>query len=317
MHNLVRIMFKYRAENAFEYLAGHFLKLIDVCLNGQTSDTVSDIADDASYENYTQNQLKENRFFYDKDFIYLWLLFAKKHMDSFALEAANSQELRPEQSLFLDFIYVCLYNLTNLKQRNSILFQMSLHQESNISFQSANFNQVLIFICLKAYLNLHQTFSKNQMAIIESFVSEYVFVSSLILIDLNATNTVQLGDLFAGYLNNELLFKGSNHSATKSVIESMSKYFDEKINECKSLADAKEKVKLPNGAKFRINTLSQAFMFRFEQSVNFKSPKLDNIHSIQVAYFNLCIRVRHLLYLLSILNLKVYNFFQNAKRNVF
>ena len=57
---------------------------------------------------------------------------------------------------------------------------------------------------------------------------------------------------------------------------------------------------------FRINTLSQALMIKFEQSVNFKSPKLESIHSIQVAYLNLSLRVRHLLYLLGISNTKVF-----------
>ena len=313
IHNLARIIYKFRTENSFERLVGHFMTLIDVCLNENTNnfkeiDSIEDSCD--SYEIYLNDQVNEKQFTYDKDYIYLWLNLVTKHMDNFQIDTASSSEdLKFEQTLFLDFIYICLYNLTNSKQRNLILFQMSLssnNEESQANLNSGGFNMLLVFICLKTLVNFHQSFSSTQLKVISDFILDYVFNSSLIVIDPNSNGSIQLTNLFRSHFTNDLLLKGcSNEKAAKSVIEKMNIELNEKLNECNKLASSNEKVKLSNGTKFRINTLSQAFMHTFEKSINFKNLSLDNDHSIRVAYLNLTLRVRHLIYLMTFLNKEV------------
>jgi hypothetical protein len=312
IHNLVRIIYKFRTGNSFERLAGYFMTLIEVCLNENTNnfketDSVEDLGD--NYEIYLNNQVNEKKFNYDKDYIFLWLNLVKKHMENFRIDTPNSEDIKFESTLFLDFIYICLYNLTNSKQRNLILFQMSLssnNEESQNNLNSGGFNMLLVFICLKTLVNFHQNFSSTQLKVISDFLLDYVFNSSLIVIDPNSNGSIQLTNLFSSYFSNDLLLKGcSNDKAAKSIIEKMSIELNEKLNECNKLASSNEKVKLSNGTKFRINTLSQAFMHTFEKSLNFKTLLLENDHSIRMAYLNLTLRVRHLIYLMSVLNKEV------------
>ena len=114
MFNLVRIIFKFRNENSFGRLVGYFLALINVCLKDNRNSNQVDAGEDSSdvYEMYLSNQSNEMQFSYDKDFVYLWLSLVKKHMDSFeTFETESSDVLKFEQNLFLDFVYICLYNL--------------------------------------------------------------------------------------------------------------------------------------------------------------------------------------------------------------
>ena len=321
MYNLVKIMYKFRTDSSFGHLAGYFMSLINVCINDnahgiQEVDSSEDSLD--NYEIYLNNQSNEKQFIYDKDYMYLWLILVKKHMENFSTDSDNSIELTFEQKFFLDFIYICLYNLTNSKQRNLIMFQMSLstsNEEPQISQNSVGFNKLLIFICLKTWLNLHQSFSSTQMEVVNAFILDYVFNSSLIIIDPNTKDSIQMTDLFRSYFTGDLLLKGcSNEKSVKNTIEEMNTHLNEKLNECKILASSNEKIKLTNGTKFRINTLSQALMYKFEKSLNLKNLVLDNSHSILVAHLNLNLRVRHLIYLMSILKKEVcvvflYNFF--------
>ena len=307
MFNLVRIIFKFRNENSFGRLVGYFLALINVCLKDNRNSNQVDAGEDSSdvYEIYLSNQSNEMQFGYDKDFVYLWLSLVKKHMDSF--EAESSDVLKFEQNLFLDFVYICLFNLTNMKQRNLIKFQMGIYSncEEN-KLNTLGFNNLLVFICLKTWLILHQSFDSTQMKIINAFVSDYVFNSSLIAVDSKINESIEPKDSFHKYFTNELLLKGcSSDISFKNTIETMNTQLNEKLSECKMLASSNEKIKLANGTKFRINTLSQAFMHKFEQSLNFKTLTLDNSHAIQVSSLNLVLRVRHLLYLMSIVKKEV------------
>jgi hypothetical protein len=322
MFNLVRIIFKFRNENSFGRLVGYFLALINVCLKDSRTSNQVDASEDSSdvYETYLSNQSNEMQFSYDKDYVYLWLNLVKKHMDSFSFETESSEVLKFEQNMFLDFVYICLYNLTNMKQRNLIKFQMGIYSncvESQNKQNTMGFNNLLVFICLKTWLILHQSFDSTQMKIINAFVSDYVFNSSLIAVDSKINGPIEPKVSFHKYLTNELLLKGcSNEISFKSTIETMNMQLNEKLSECKTLASSNEKIKLANGTKFRINTLSQAFMHKFEQSLNLKTLALDNNHSIQVSSLNLVLRVRHLLYLLSILKKEVFflNNFLNSSR---
>ena len=312
-------MYKFRADNSFNYLVGYFLKLINVCVNEHSVDLafVDESSSNAaesdesfdSYAAYSSGQSSETPFTYDKDYLYLWLIFAKKHMDTFTFdnESTSDKKLTSAQNLFLDFLYICLYNLVNLKQRNMIMFQLSLysnsHEETNVDLKSVGFNQLLAFICLKTYLSLKLSFDGDKMSIVNAFVNDYIFNSSFIL---NGNGQTNISDLLTSYFNSDLLLKDPNDSDSKSVVQAMGQHTKEKLNECEQLAKANEKIKLPNGTKFRISSVSQAFMFKFEQAVNFKSLTLDNSYAIQVSYLNLSLRVRHLLYLLSLLKQEVH-----------
>ena len=311
LFNLVRIVYKFRSETSFQNLVSYYLRLINVFLNESSVENRYEDESSilSSYELFKSTQKNEKPCVYDKDYMYLWLLLAKKQMESLA-ESQNEAGL----NLFIDYVYICLFNLLNSKQRNIIIFQMSLNMgkdecdEEFKSTKSIGFSNLLIFVCLKAFISLSEKLNddSNLDEAIYSFVNDFMFNSSLILADSKTQNYVPLKGLFKDYLGSDLLYSEAQ-TKSKDLVKKFDSDLASKLKECEEQASRREKIKLSDGGKIKIKSLAQSLMFKFQKSLDLKSTN-QNLN-IQVAYLNICLRVRHLLYLLSSFKLEVNIFF--------
>jgi hypothetical protein len=307
LFNLVRVVYKFRSEASFQYLVSYYLKLIDVFLSESSAENRREDESSilSSYELFKGSRTSEKPCVYDKDYMYLWLLLAKKQMESLA-ERQNEAGL----NLFIDYVYICLFNLLNSKQRNIIIFQMSLNmgtEESDEEFKSTKsigFSNLLIFVCLKAFVSLSEKLNDDSglNEAIYSFVNEFMFNSSLILADSRTHKYVSLKGLFKDYLGSGLLYNEAQ-TRSKELVKKFDSDLASKLKECEEQASRREKIKLSDGGKIKIKSLAQALMFKFQKALDLKSTN-ENLN-IQVAYLNIGLRVRHLLYLLSSFRLEV------------
>jgi len=248
--NLIKIMFKFRDESSFKLLTGYYLNLIGVYLKSDED----------------QNNT-----------IYLWLLLIKKHFADHTTQMKSN-----ELNVYIDYIYFCLNNILNLKQRNLIKFQMNLNNNDR---DEIKFNQLFVFICLRNYLVLNDLVSKQhgmQLLLrtpldkISSFLFDYILCSSLMFE--NSDNNNSLDDLFDKYFTNKLLLNNDNNIM---LMSQMNKKLKTKLNDIVSSAQTQ--------------LCSESFMINFEQAsnlINFKSDK-----SVSIIDLNFNLRISHLLFL--------------------
>ena len=269
--NLIKIMFKFRDQSSFKLLIGYYLKIIGVYL-------------EESQELFESSSMNS---------VYLWLLLVKKHFADLT-PSMKSNEL----NLFVDYIYLCLNQILNYKQRNFILFQMNSNKSdvdndnNDTSENLISFNQIFIFICLKNYLVLANMIVQNEMTSfkdsltrIDMFLSDYILSSSLMLENFKKTN---LQNFFDIHLKNQLLLNENS-----IVVEALSKKLNSRLNEI-----IKFKTKKPTSEH-----CSESFMTTFEETsnlINFKSDK-----SFCIIELNLNLRISHLLFLISLIVNKV------------
>lgn len=256
--NLIKIMFKFRDESSFKLLTGYYLNLIGVYLQANN--------DDDEDTNNRQNNT-----------IYLWLLLVKKHFADHTTKMKSN-----ELNVYIDYIYFCLNNILNLKQRNLIKFQMNLNLNDD-NDEEIKFNQLFVFICLKNYLVLNDLVSKHDMQLlktplnkISSFLFDYILCSSLMFE--NNSNTNSLDNLFDRYFTNKLLLNNENNLM---LMSQMNKKLKTKLNDIVSTAQTE--------------LCTESFMINFEQAsnlINFKSDK-----SVSIIDLNFNLRISHLLFL--------------------
>ena len=249
LFNLVKIMFKYnRDESNFQSLIEYYLNIIGVYLN--ESKTNTDENDDFDF------------FKYDKYTMYLWFLLVKKKFNSIDSENVN---------LFKDYIYVCLFNLLDSKQRNLIIQQLKLN----------NFNQILIYICLKAYFILIDKFTDpNQTQPINEFLFDYIFSYGLTISSHTNRNFFDLNHLFQ-------LSISDNETAKQSHIDQFVSKLKESYNDINNLSGKK-----------KVKTICESYMKKFEKTIDLKPAVEDD--KLLIPYLNLNLRVRHLLFLLDL-----------------
>jgi len=264
--NLIKIMFKFRDQSSFKLLIGYYLKIIGVYL-------------EESQELFESSSMNS---------VYLWLLLVKKHFADYTASMKSN-----ELNLFVDYIYLCLNQILNYKQRNLVLFQINSNKNNETSDDLICFNQIFVFICLKNYLMFANMISQNEMnsfeealTRIDMFLNDYILSSGLMLENFKKNS---LQNLFDIHLKNQL-FLDENRVA----IEALDKKLNLKLNEIINF-------KLKN--KKTIEHCSESFMITFEETsnlINFKSDK-----SFCIIELNLNLRISHLLFLISLIVNKV------------
>lgn len=271
--NLVKIMFKFRDQSSFKLLIGYYLKLIGVYLE----------ENEELFEASNMNS------------VYLWLLLIKKHFADHTTSMKSN-----ELNLFVDYIYVCLNNILNYKQRNFVLFQMnsSKTDAEATSHDQIGFNEIFVFICLRNYLVFANMISSNEMTSLSGplnqiglFLGDYILSASLMFENLSKAKCLK--SFFDIHLKRQLLQSENNSS---QLVDALNNKLNSKLNEIVNF----EKL---SKTKSALEHCSESFMMAFEETsnlVNFKSDK-----SFCIIELNLNLRISHLMFLVALIVNKV------------
>lgn len=254
--NLVRIIVKFnRSPGAFKHLVQRELDLISVYLQNDE-------------QNYSPNDIR--------DYMYLWLVLVRKYL--------NSETIKP--ALFSDFIYICLYNLLETRQRVKV--------QSGLDFNQLS--QLVAFVSLKSFTSFSEKLNGiselgPSIQSIQSFLFDYLLTSCMIA-------TEQISNL-------KLQFEKVLEKDKSEFAKGLMAQLDTKLSEISSQVANHEKVKI-NGEKMKLRAYSQALMYHFDKTTDLKSAVENNETDLLVTSFNLNLRVRHLVYLLNRLFSKVF-----------
>lgn len=113
---------------------------------------------------------------YDKDFVYLYLIGVKQQFES------NPVDLDDFKKFIKDFFS----NLLSFKKRNSILFNLSLNLGAEID--KFKFNDLICLLSVQSYSSVSKT-------VVHSFLANYLFNSSLVYVDTELRQPLDLFDL--------------------------------------------------------------------------------------------------------------------------
>ncbi len=287
IHNFVKIIMKYNQTDMFQYLINNELNLIKIFLMG--------------------GDFSSGFFKFDKDLMYLWFVLVRKHFN-------NSEA----NCIANEFVYLCLFNLLNLKQRNRIMLHLSLsirnlHKKTstlNLEEFYFRFNNVLLFVCLKTYLRFVESFTESayQPALntIHNFVFDFLTTSILIdnnsLVVSTSKDDKKYKNLCEDYLNLTVLTENQNrqlNQAQLSTIERLGTQLREKLVDISSQKN--KEIQFSNDETIKIRNYSEALMFNFENILNLKSLTQNENASqaFVLSHLNLNLRSRYLLNLLD------------------